>query len=174
MKVYNSILSDVEESIEAMESSIDPFNILNVTLITPDNDFLNIVRYIDEEKLVKYTNDFKIGNSEKLFNPSIKYTLWDYDLKIKCLRFIWFLCNKIIPQLYTYWDFSTKCGSGINITFDEILNNPASTVNIVNVHPYKLDSRMNSDKGIYAMSIISLSGASVLLLYTNNLKAKHD
>lgn len=172
MNVYNSILSNVEEAIEAMESSIDPFNILNVTLITPDNDFLNIVRYIDEEKLLKYTNDFKIGNSEKLFNPSIKYTLWDYDLKVKCLRFIWFLCNKIIPQLYTYWDFGTKCG--INITFDEVLNNPESTVNIVNVHPYKLSGGMNSDKGIYSLSIASPSGASVLLLYTNNLKVKHD
>ena len=45
MKLYNSILSEIEESIGAMEASIDPFNILDIILITPDDNFLNIVRY---------------------------------------------------------------------------------------------------------------------------------
>ena len=168
MKLYNSILSGIEESIEAMEASIDPFNVLDIMLITPDDNFLNIVRYIDSNKLERYTKDMDIIKAERLFNSAIKYTLWDYDLRIKCLRFIWFLCNKIIPRLYNYWENAT---GGINVTFNELTNNPDGTINIINVHPYRLDS--SESRGKYALSLIGATGATALLFYTNNLR-KND
>ena len=168
MKLYNSILSEIEESIGAMEASIDPFNILDIILITPDDNFLNIVRYIDSDKLERYTKDMNVIKAESLFNSSIKYTLWDYDLRIKCLRFIWFLCNKIIPRLYNYWETAT---GGINITFDELINDSDNTINIINVHPYRLDG--SEPRGKYALRLIGLGDANALLFYTNNLR-KND
>lgn len=168
MKLYNSILSNIDESIAGMESAIDPFNILGVILITPEEDFLGTVRLIDDNKLKHYTADYNPELGDKLLNSSVKFLMWDYDLKEKCLRFIWFICNKVIPKLEHYWD--TPHAAGMFITFDELITMPIHEMFYgVTVAPYNI-SGSTLTKGQFALAISDISGKSVLVLYTNNLR----
>ena len=53
MKLYNSILSSVDDSIENMKSSIDPFNIMNIEYIMPDpsDEFIEFIKIINDNCL---------------------------------------------------------------------------------------------------------------------------
>lgn len=170
MKLYNSILSSIDDSIEHMESSIDPFNIMDIEYIMPDDEFIDFIKIINDDELQSYTVDFNSNNADLVYR-GMRSLLLNQDTKEKCARFIYYICNKLLPKINDY--FKNPWGRGrLSIDLSNITNDNINY--FAHISPYKGTAGFIFNIGIYTCNNIDLYSVQlpigvVMVSYKNNL-----
>lgn len=98
MYILNSILSDMESTLYQGDIAVDPFYLLDVQAIEHirlPNVITFVESIIDDNKLKQETTgfDYEICRHLTFTNQFVNNS---EELNEKILRFIWYLCNKII------------------------------------------------------------------------------
>ena len=173
MKLYNSILSSVDDSIENMKSSIDPFNIMNIEYIMPDpsDEFIEFIKIINDNELQSYTTGFNINNADLVYLGTNLSLLLNQDTKEKVARLIHYICNKLLPRINDYFKNPWSMGRLI-IDLSDITN--GSIKYFAHISPYKGTAGYMLNIGIYNCKNINVDSiqfpASVIMVsYKNNL-----
>lgn len=152
MKLYNSILSNVEDSINNADKIIDPINLLQVEEVNFSIFYFNrILNNIDIDLLKRYT---RYMYSESFSNVLLKCDnniadIWLFEENTKdiSIRLIWYICNELIITLKnTNYDKNfILLGSKLNL--DKIIKNKNFENFFVNIwksdNKYKLSTRTN-------------------------------
>lgn len=93
-RLYNSILSDVEDTLSDGTELMDPFNMLDVQKIKFVGHFSDVYPHIDMDNLYNETEDFDIDTWEWVLDENL--LLVDDELKYAMLRLAWWLCREIL------------------------------------------------------------------------------
>lgn len=98
MYILNSILDDMESTLYQGDRAVDPFYLLDVQAIEHirlPNVITFIESIIDDNKLKQETAgfDYEIWRHLTFTNQFVNNS---EDLNEKILRFIWYLCNKLV------------------------------------------------------------------------------
>ena len=173
MKLYNSILSSIDDSIEHMESSIDPFNIMGIEYIMPDpsDEFIEFIKIINDNELKSYTTDFNINNDDLVYLGTNLSLLLNQDTKEKVARLTHYICNKLLPRINDYFKNPWSMGRLI-IELSDITN--GNIKYFAHISPYKGTAGYMLNIGIYNYKNINIdslqSPAGVIIVsYKNNL-----
>ena len=121
----NSILSDVDITIDNGDELVNPFNFLDVKSIKLDPSFNELFENIDLEKLYSETCNFDPTDWMDIFGV----VLIKEDLREALLRFAWWMCREII--------FSPSKTTRINIS--DLLNNSEDLL-YINIYIYYSDT----------------------------------
>ena len=98
MYILNSILSDMESTIYDGDLMVDPFYVLDIQAIEHirlPNIITFVESVIDDNKLKQETTgfDYEIWRHLTFTNQFVNNS---EELNTKILRFIWYLCNKVV------------------------------------------------------------------------------
>ena len=98
MYILNSILDDMESTISQGDLMVDPFYLLDVQAIEHirlPNVITFVESIIDDDKLKQETTsfDYEIWRHLTFTNQFVNNS---EELNEKILRFIWYLCNKLV------------------------------------------------------------------------------
>ena len=99
--LYESLLSDIETTLQNGDAAIDPFNILEVYEIESDKEFNKIFDLIDIDKLFEKTNECK--SDEWLCKLNIRiHEFLNLQKSDVFIRFVWWLTFKLIYERDTF------------------------------------------------------------------------
>ena len=98
MYIFNSILDDMESTLYQGDRVVDPFYLLDVQAIEHirlPNVITFVESIIDDNKLKQETSgfDYEIWRHLTFTNQFVNNS---EELNEKILRFIWYLCNKLV------------------------------------------------------------------------------
>ena len=174
MKLYNSILAPIDESIVNMDKSIDPFNIMDIEYIMPDpsDEFIEFIKIINDNDLQSYTVDFNTNNADLVYLGTNLSLLLDQDTKEKVARLTYYICNKMLPKINDY--FKNPWGMGrLVIELSDITN--GSIKYFAHISPYKgiggykLNIGIYNCKDITVNDILQFPASVIMVSYKNNL-----
>lgn len=165
MKLYNSILSNVEDSINNADKIIDPINLLQVEEVNFSIFYFNrILNNIDIDLLKRYTcyMDSKSFSNVLLKCDNNIADIWLFEENTKdiSIRLIWYICNELIITLKNadYDKNFILLGSKLNL--DKIIKNKNFENFFVNI--WKSDNK-------YKLSTRTTGGFVEILISFNNL-----
>ena len=139
--IYNSILSDIDDTLHEGDVLTDPFGIFDVYGVEVNNEFLSFFKVIDLYKLRLNTNDMDIDwwtlNSPIPLSLSRGNTpeigLMDYGIQEYILRFAWYVC-KCIFEIKTN-DTAHPLTGHFKIPFEHLTKDP-SAMSYNNIYAY--------------------------------------
>lgn len=168
MKLYNSILSNVDDSIKDMDIAIDSFNIFGVYNIGPTDAVYDFCKTcVDFEELKGYTSSFNINYIDYLNDLIV-----DPQLAEITVRTVYYICGKLLSKVNTkewtdVWQYDN-----LKINLNNIIHNCDTDF-------YAHTLRYKSGYDNYILNIMITKGpeinytivhnAVILVSYKNNL-----
>lgn len=119
MYILNSILSDMESTIYEGNLVVDPFYLLDIQAIEHirlPNIITFVESIIDDNKLKQETTEFDYERWRHLTFTN-QFVNNSEELNEKILRFIWYLCNKLVYSEASFGSFGSK------LYIDDIIQN---------------------------------------------------
>ena len=97
MKIYEGILAGMDKVIEHGNNITDPFNVLEVTYINVSEEFVELLKCLDYDKLINNTTNFNYDEWEQYmkYNYFLLYTPKDQEI---ITRFAWWICNQVLYE----------------------------------------------------------------------------
>ena len=149
MNDNNSILNDIDISLDRGDSFIDPFSLLKVQNIKIDGNVNQWFNNIDIDSLINETADLDIDEFENLLIGN-EFLLMDYEVKDLYLRFSWWMCRELI--------FSPVGIHSINIV--DILKDQSKNI-YVKIFIY-------STNNAYKLAIALPNGTQIIIKFLDN------
>lgn len=164
MKLLNSILSNMEDTLFEGNVLIDPFYILDISSVEDINIHAIesfIVSIVDKEKLYEATTEFNY-NIWKHLTYTNKFINVDKNLNKLILRFIWFLCYKLI-----YNDKRVFKPVRAKLKFTEIVQNDLAMYDKLHIDYDNLYVHIWNSNDYYTMEFTGITGTLVRIKFKN-------
>ena len=162
-RLYESLLSDIETTLQAGDVAIDPFNVLDVYDIQSDKDFNNLFNLIDYNKLIEQTVDCNVDEWLCKINICTGEFL-DFKKLDILVRFSWWLIFKL---LYERESVCEPMLTSHMINISEI-SKPNNLYKHLRLYIYKtVETSMEYS---YNLNIMLPNAGQLIIMYKNNSK----
>ena len=87
-----------DDMIEHGDHITDPFNVLNVTYINTSEEFVELLKCLDYDKLINSTTNFNYNEWESTSNIQFYSLLYSKKTQEIIARFAWWICNQVLYE----------------------------------------------------------------------------
>ena len=162
-----SLLSNIEESFDKGNYTMDPFNQLDVLDVRIQQLFIGLINAFDEDLLKDETESFVYDDwNHLLCEPS--FILCPEDVRERILRVAWWVCNNLLcNNKFTNGSYPPKVDLGRFCKKDIISADLEAKLYINNVPV------TNSKDPIYRILLIISTGDALTINFKNIYLIKH-
>jgi hypothetical protein len=163
LRIYESILSDMDDTINSGDMEVDPFRRFDIRNIEIKSNLLRYIAHIDKNKLLKHTENLDLNQWDYLIDSKdFKFMFVDDESKEIILRLSWWICFEILYGKQRVNEYAV----GHWIDMSPVLrdNDLTGQNSLSRIYLYK--ARPSGDWLQY-MSIVLPTGSDLIILYRN-------